>query len=229
MSINVFKAAADGTKDTKKVIDNTQPVHLVKGKTFYNKAAEAHKLSVLLETTKKAYDALQAELKNEAMEAYVTMYTANGQNPNSIIVTTDEIGGKSYSYMYTPQDSYKKIDKAAYDNLVKIYGTDIADTETVYIINNPILIKHKDKIVKAIKEIKGMTDEDKAKLLTATPVYNVKKGTIDNIMAFCRGKNIRDKVSSLINAVSPTFLFKNLKETAPEPQTTVTLKKSTKK
>ncbi len=226
MEISIVEAKVNGKT---KSPDSSKLIHEVNGKDFYNKVAKAHRLSILLETTKLAYEALQSELKNEAMQAYIDLYVNNGSNPGSITLATEQVAGKSYSFMYTPQDAYKKIDEATYDSLTKAYGKDVADKETVYKLDSKLYTKHKAKITKAISGIEGIPDAERVKLFSSSTVCGVKKGTINGLLNLVKGKNIKDKLVMLISDISPNFLFKELKETALEPSDVLTLKKTTKK
>ena len=148
---------------------------------------------------------IDAALKERSIEEFITLYENDGKYPGSFNV---EIRGKkntqAVGYMFIPTDKYIKIDEERYNELLENYGENLVEKKVTYNMDATLVEKYGELLSDAIMKIKGISDEDKKKLITATNSYNIKNGTIEDLQDF-------GSIDEMVQEVKPVFQTKNLK------------------
>lgn len=148
-----------------------------------------HKMSKDLDSTISKYIKLKEEIDNKTAELaiidaklkeagcdkYVSVYEETGKNCGTFLMES-HIGDV---VMFTPKDQYKKLEQEDHEYLNKKYDNKISEATEVISFNGDMFKKHRAAISKALMGSKDIPDEDKAKLFTKTPSWNIKKGTIE--------------------------------------------------
>lgn len=154
-------------------------------------------------------DALSAEaklltetVKTESISAFVKVYEEKNKYPGSF-----EIEAGKASMLFIPMDKYITINEERAEELSLKYGEEIVEETTTYTMDATLIEKYGEEISNLILKSKKIAEEDKAKLISATTKYAVKKGTISQITE----KFSDFGVDEVVVDIKPVFSLKNVK------------------
>jgi hypothetical protein len=154
-------------------------------------------------------DALSAEakmltetVKGTAIEEFVHIYEKDSKYPGSF-----NLEAGNASVMFIPVDRYIKIDGERKEELVNKYGEDIIEEATTYVMDTALVEKYGEEISKLIMSSKKISDDDKAKLISANVAISIKKGTISAITE----KYGEFGVAEVLEDIKPVYQLKNVK------------------
>jgi len=149
---------------------------------------------------------LDSEVRDAGKEAMIELYNKKRSFPGTLKI----IAGKM-NFQFITQDRYKKIDEERSAELVKTYGENIVEEETIYSFNTAILMKHMDHISELLMGSKKLSEEDKENLLTSETTYAVKKGTLKDLFTF---KAVKKSVEGIVEDIQPIFNVKSIQKEA---------------
>lgn len=147
---------------------------------------------------------LDSEVRDAGKEAMIDLYNKKRSFPGTLKI----VAGKM-NFQFITQDRYKKIDEERSAELVKTYGENIVEEETIYSFNTAILMKHMDHISELLMGSKKLSEEDKENLLTSETTYAVKKGTLKDLFTF---KTVKKSVEGIIEDIQPIFNVKSIQK-----------------
>lgn len=151
---------------------------------------------------------LTAEIKERAITEFKKLYKETGKFPGSFDIRGTAKGKKSASMMFLPTDRYLKIDEERAKELKGEFGNEIVEEETTYIMDTKLVEKYGMHISNLISKSKKITDDDKAKLISAVTNFTVTKGTIKDAQDYVT-KGIT--LEHIIENIAPVYQMKNIK------------------
>ena len=164
------------------------------------KALAKYKVDIAaLEAKASVHD---ANIRVAGKEAMVDFYTKKKRFPGTLKIQAGE-----GSFQFITSDRYKILDEERFMELAQEYGEELVEETTTYSFNTKILEKHMDHISQLLMGSDQLTDAEKEELLTSKTAYNVKKGTIKDILT------ITDNIEQVVEDIQPVFSVKNVKGT----------------
>lgn len=212
--MGIFKKPVETTTAKSK----DKHIHVkVSDKKFNDSLKQLAELKENEKQTKAKIESLEGIVKEITQDEFLKLFIEKGINPNTFVVESDDA-----QVMVLPMDKYLKVDSERYGQLKEMFGEEYVQEKVEYKFNNELLEKHFSKIEKALESIKGIPQEDKDNLITATASYSVKSGTIDqfkkivdetdfqnDIHGVKNDVSIKTKFGVLLNHFSPIFSLKN--------------------
>lgn len=145
---------------------------------------------------------LTESVKTESINAFIELYEDKSKYPGSF-----EIEAGNASMLFIPMDKYITLNEERASELQAKYGADIVEENTTYIMDSALIEKYGEEISNLILKSKKIEEADKAKLISATTKYAVKKGTISIIT----DKFSDYGVDEVVTDIKPVFSMKNVK------------------
>ena len=201
---NLFKAAKEkgataSPKPQKTEVEVNDP-------KFHLSLTRLAELNKQMDTLAAESSVLSAEVKERSISEFAKLYEHTGKYPGSFIIRgTGMKKLPSASLMFIPTDKYIKIGEERYNDLVDVYGEEIATEKTNYTMNSALVEKYGDLLSVAISKIKEIPEDDKAKLISAVTSYEIKKGTISELDKF------GGTIPEMLEEVKPIYQLKNIK------------------
>jgi hypothetical protein len=213
--MGIFKKPVEKTTTTK---SKEKHVHVkVIDTDFNNHLKELTKLKEEEKLIKTKVESLEGIVKEKGKDWFLTLYGDKGVNPNTFILESEDA-----QVMVLPMDKYLKLDEERANEIKEMFGKDYIQEKIEYKFNNELLEKHFSKIEKALEGIKGIPQEDKDNLISATASYSIKSGTIDlfkkivdetdfqnNIHGVKNDVSLGTKLKVLLNNFQPIFSLKS--------------------
>lgn len=175
-----------------------------------------HKNLTRLAVVNSEIDELEAEskvltgiAKERAVAEFADLYKKTGKYPGSFNIVSRVPGSNDAQFMFLPTDRYIKIDAERSEELKKKYGEDIVTEKTVYTMDTELVEKYGDIISKLIENCEQIPDSDKAKLIAATTLFEIKKGTITDLLNSTH--KAFGEVGEMVEEIKPVFQLKNIK------------------
>jgi len=199
---NLFKSALknSNTKTTKK---NEKIKVEIKDLEFFKKVNEFEVLQEEIKRNKAKADVISEDLKNIAKNEWIKLYNKTGKNPNSIILESKNEFGEIAQLMFVPTDKYISIDEDRANELRKEFGDDIVEEKVTFSFDNEMLEKYGEILSKLILECDEIDENDKKKIIKATKVYEISKGTINRL-------NEYGDIETVLENVKPILSLKNV-------------------
>ena len=171
--------------------------------TFFDKVERLEKLQDQMKTAKAKADMIADELKDLGVTEWSKLYDKTGKNPGSVMLEyvndTDDVA----QFMLCPADRYITITEDRAEELRETYGDDIVEEKTTFSFDNEMIEKYGEIISELIEKCDKITKKDKEKIIKASNVFSVSKGTIDNFPKY-------GDVGELVEAVKPVVAIKNV-------------------
>ena len=145
---------------------------------------------------------LTESVKSESINAFVELYEDKSKYPGSF-----EIEAGKASMLFIPMDKYITLNEERAEELKAKYGSEMVEENTTYIMDSALIEQYGEEISNLIMKSKKIAEEDKAKLISATTKYAVKKGTISIIT----DKFSDYGVDEVVMDIKPVFSMKNVK------------------
>lgn len=197
-TVNLFKKAIEKQPEEKKKAGKIiVPVKLG------DKLTQLSQVRDEMEVLKAKEALLSGDVRTFADEEFMKLYLKNKKRPESFIMQ-DETGGKILVIM---QDKYTKLSESTEATIKEVYKDsvgEILEETTEYKLDAELVEKHGDKLSKAIMSIKGITDDEKERLIKGTSVTRVRKGIIEKLIDF-------KEPETLVSLVRPVIQLKNQK------------------
>ena len=184
------KAPSVAKKDDKEVV-------VVKG--LEEKLLEFEFIKAQIKDLTAQEKTLNSEIKDIAKEKFVELYQSKRSNPNTFLIKDGE-----GCVMILPSDAYIKIGSEARANeLMEAYGDDAVTVDEQFVFNNSVLQRNMKAIEKAIRDAKGVSDDDKRDLIDRIVEFKVAKGFIDRLYEY--GENME----TVMNDIQPIISLKS--------------------
>jgi len=196
MATNLFNAAKNASKKRKA---NNKPTVVIP--ELEKTIAEMQKLDIEIAELVAKRDQVYSTIAEASRLEMINMYNKDKKFPGTIVIS----GGKS-AVQFITADRYKGIDEDRYTELVKRYGKEVAEENTVFFFNTAVLTKYMEHISDLISSSEKLSQEDKDNLLLSETSYNVAKGTIKNVFAL---KKVKD-VTEVVDDIQPVFSIKSI-------------------
>ena len=149
---------------------------------------------------------LAGEVKEISIAEFKKLYAETRKYPGSFIIRAKGMKKlPTASLMFIPTDKYIKIGKARFEELVEMFGSDIAVEKTTYTMDSALVEKYGELLSDAISKIKGIPDSDKEKLIGAVTSFEIAKGTISNLPSF------GIPIPEILEEIKPVYQLKNVK------------------
>lgn len=185
-AVKVDPAKSKGTKDKKKIyVAGTE-----------KDIQRANEIKIEESNLKTEKEMIYGRLKEIVKREIIKEYGINKARPESFKLCDGEA-----EILAILMDAYKKVEEAKETALEAFPG--VLETRKVFTINPEILGKEGvgEALSKAIFTCKGISDDDKAKLLLCEETKAIKKGTIDRLTSF-------DNYEQLFYLIEPTIALK---------------------
>lgn len=140
---------------------------------------------------------LEGDIAPVAREQFMALVNKHKMKPESFVLESS--GGKMLVIM---QDRYLKVTEAKEKALQENGLGDVIEEKTTFAFDSELLAKYEKQISDAISKIKGIPDEDKSRLITASVEKSVKKGTIDRLATF-------ENPQVVFSLIEPVLQLKN--------------------
>ena len=184
------KAPSVAKKDDKEVV-------VVKG--LEEKLLEFEFIKAQIKDLTAQEKTLNSEIKDIAKEKFVELYQSKRGNPNTFLIKDGE-----GCVMILPSDAYIKIGSEARANeLMEAYGDDAVTVDEQFVFNNSVLQRNMKAIEKAIRDAKGVSDDDKRDLIDRIVEFKVAKGFIDRLYEY------GDNMETVLNDIQPIISLKS--------------------
>lgn len=181
---------------------NDKPVIPITGKEFDDALVGMAQLEDQIDQITAQYETFKGIVKEFGQKAFEDIYTKTGGYPGSFDVMSDS----KASIKMIPMDKYIKCDETRYNDLIDVYGDDVATEKTEFVLNAALVDKYGEILSDLIQNCDDIADDDKAELIQAKTTYTVSKGAIEK--AFTWGKG---KVGDFIRDIQPIFAMKGAK------------------
>ena len=193
--ISIFGGAKTKTPSVAKKDD--KEVVLVKG--LEEKLLEFEFIKAQIKDLTAQEKTLNSEIKDIAKEKFVELYQSKRSNPNTFLIKDGE-----GCVMILPSDAYIKIGSEARANeLMEAYGDDAVTVDEQFVFNNSVLQRNMKAIEKAIRDAKGVSDDDKRDLIDRIVEFKVAKGFIDRLYEY------GDNMETVMNDIQPIISLKS--------------------
>ena len=180
-----------------------EKIHLlVEGTEFFDKIESLERLKENIKRDTARADMISDEVREISKEKWIEQYEKTGKNPESVMVEAKK-GLDVGQVMFLPSDKYISINAERAEELTGKYGSEIVEEKTTFSFDNVMVEKYGDVISRLIEESDEISDEDKAKIIKASVVFTVAKGTIDKL-------NEYGEVSEIMDEVRPVVSLKNV-------------------
>ena len=160
-------------------------------------------------------DAKMAELKAEketldsgvreaAKTAMIKLYSSKNAFPGTLKVVAG-----SRSFLFITADRYITIDEDGANELIKKYGKEIINENTIFTLDSQLVEKYSQVLSDLIMNSKKISAEDKENLIKSTTTWSITKGTIEKLRTAAFAKFNLNKI---IEDIRPIFSIKANKE-----------------
>ena len=179
---------------------------LIKDPKFHTNLARLAEVNRQVDELSAEATILASEVKERSIKEFTQLYESSGKYPGSFnIKATGMKGVPEASLMFIPTDKYIKIGEERYNELMETYGENLVEEKTTYTMDSALVEKYGELLSDAISKIKGIPDEDKAKLIGATVSFSIKKGTISELPTFPA------TITEMLEEIKPVYQLKNVK------------------
>lgn len=143
---------------------------------------------------------LDSGVREEAKTKMIELYDKKKSFPGSIRV---EAGKRSF--LFITADKYIKIDEERAEELIKLYGKDTVNENTVFTLNSTLVEKYSDELSNLIMKSKKISDDDKEDLIQSKTAWSISKGMIEKLRNVTFAKF---NLNILIEDIRPIFSIK---------------------
>jgi len=200
---NLFqKAKSKGTTPKAKA---AKEQIIINEKSFHDSLTKMVNLKEKMATMASEVKAIDAELRETGIEQFAKLYDTTGKYPGSFEIVAKAPKKSDASYLFLPTDRYIKIDEERAEELKKEYGEKIVTTETKFVMDSALVEKYGEKLSKAIEGIKGISQDEKDRLISAVTSFTVTKGTIKDL------KDYSSQTAEILEEIRPVYQIKNVK------------------
>ena len=199
--MDLFKTAKDNAKSAS-AKKNDKVFVKVDGDDFDQKMIKYAQAKAEMDAAKAKFEMVEADFKPSAIEVFNEQYKKTGVNPDSFIITSKS----GSSVMLIPSDKYIKPTLDTFSELTEKYNGEVTEEIDEYSLETELVQKYGHLLSKAISSIKGISDDDKKRLIKAKTVMIIKKGSIDKALTIGKGN-----ISEYIDDIRPIFGLKNAK------------------
>jgi hypothetical protein len=204
---NLFnKAKKSATPKTTKAKDEKVRVK-VKDSDFFSKIKELEQLQENMKRDKAKADMISDEVKEVGKLEWSKVYDKTGKNPGSIMLEARE-GLDIAQTMFVPSDKYISINEDRAKYLTDAYGEDVVEEKTSFSFDNEMVDKYGEILSRLIEESDEIDEDDKERIIKATTVYSVAKGTIDKLKDYSEVADV--EIFSIVEEVKPVIAIKNV-------------------
>lgn len=204
---NLFnKAKKSATPKTTKAKDEKVRVK-VKDADFFSKIKELEQLQENMKRDKAKADMISDEVKEIGKLEWSKVYDKTGKNPGSIMLEARD-GLDIAQTMFVPSDKYISINEDRAKYLTETFGEAVVEEKTSFSFDNEMVDKYGEILSRLIEESDEIDEDDKEKIIKATTVYSVAKGTIDKLKDYSEESDV--EIISIVEEVKPVIAIKNV-------------------
>jgi hypothetical protein len=197
---NLFKKAQE--KPTVKAKAKDQKVRIsIEDPSFYDKIERLEELQDVMKSAKARADMISDELREVGKSEWSKLYEKTGKNPGSVML--EHIKDRNVSQlMFITADKYITVTKERAEELTETFGEDIIEEKTTFSFDNEMVEKY-GEILSELIEKSDIPEKDKEKIIKASTIFSIKKGTIDDLPKY-------GDVAEVMEAVKPVISLKNV-------------------
>lgn len=204
---NLFnKAKKTATPKTTKAKDEKVRVKVKDGE-FFDKIKTLEELQENMKRDKAMADIISDEIKEIGKVEWSKVYDKTGKNPGSIMLEARS-GLDIAQTMFVPSDKYISINEDRANYLVETFGEKAVDEKTSFSFDNEMVDKYGEILSRLIEECDEIDEDDKEKIIKATTVYSVAKGTIDKLKDYSEDSEM--EIVTIVEEVKPVIAIKNV-------------------
>lgn len=174
---------------------------------FFDKISQLERLQERMKADEAAADMIADEIKDLGKIEWSKVYSKTGKNPGSIMLEAKD-GLDTAQFMLCPSDKYIMINEARSQYLVETFGEDSVEEKTSFSFDNEMVDKYGEIISQLIEESDEISDEDKEKIIKATTVWSVSKGSIDKLKEYSETSNM--EIADVVEEIKPVVAIKNV-------------------
>ena len=100
--------------------------------------------------------------------------------------------------MFVPSDKYISLTADKAETLREEFGDDIVEEKTTFSFDNDMIEKYGEVLSMLIENCSDISDADKGKIIKATTVFSVSKGTIDVMKKYGEVSEVMEQVKPVI-------------------------------
>lgn len=199
---NLFSSAKDDSRKSSK--KEMLTINISEYDNSFDKLSRLSELNADIKSKADEADVLSKEFKEIGKKEWIKFLRRNNENPGSFILQSSKDGDIA-QVMFMTSDKYASIKtKKDADELIGIFGEDIIDEKTEYVINPELVNKYSQIISDLINNSINIEDGDKDNIIKAITTYSIRKGTIDNVRNF-------DDAEELVEITKPVLSLKDYK------------------
>jgi hypothetical protein len=200
MAKNLFDKAKQVTS-TKKSSKDQKVRITVEDPSFYDKVEKLEELQEVMKSVKARADMISDELREVGKSEWSKLYEKTRKNPGSVML--EHIKNDNVSQlMFITADKYLTVTKERAEELTETFGEDIIEEKTTFAFDNEMIEKY-GEILSELIEKSDIPEKDKEKIIKASTVFSIKKGTIDDLPKY-------GDVAEVMEAVKPVISLKNV-------------------
>ena len=201
MAKGLFAKAASKAPKTAKEKDQKTRI-TIEDPSFFDKIEKLENLNDVIKSATAKKDMISDELRDIAKDKWCSLYDKTGKNPGSVMLENVK-GEDCAQVMFIPQDKYISITEGRAEELREAYGEEIIEEKTTFSFDNLMVEKYGEIISRLIEESDEIEDSEKEKIIKASVVYSITKGTIDKMKSF-------GPVSEIMENVKPIVALRNV-------------------
>ena len=200
---NLFKkAASKSAAEPKKAKDEKVRIK-IEDPSFFDKVQKLEVLNDSMKSAKAKADMISDELRDLGRDEWSNLYSKTGKNPGSVMLEHVNDSDDTAQFMFVPTDGYIKISADRAEELRETYGEEVVEEKTTFGFDSTMIERYGEILSRLIEESTEIAEKDKEKIITATTVFSVAKGTIDNLSKL-------GDVKEVMEAVKPIVALKNI-------------------
>jgi hypothetical protein len=171
--------------------------------SFFDKVTKLETLQDNMKRDKAKADMISDELRDLGKSEWAKLYQATGKNPGSVMLEHVNSIDDTAQFMLCPSDKYITINAERAETLREEFGEEIVEEKTTFSFDNDMIEKYGEVLSRLIEESNEIAERDKEKIIKAVTLYNVSKGTIDDLKKY-------GDVAEVMEAVKPVVALKNI-------------------
>ena len=194
---NLF-AKAKSTATTKTTDKKDSKVRIdINDVEFFDKIQKFEQLNDRMKSDKAKADMIADEIKDLGKEKWSEMYQKTGKNPGSVMLES-KLGEDTAQVMFVPSDKYISLTADKAETLREEFGDYIVEEKTTFSFDNDMIEKYGEVLSMLIENCSDISDADKGKIIKATTVFSVSKGTIDVMKKYGEVSEVMEQVKPVI-------------------------------
>lgn len=172
----------------------------IEDEKFFDLVKDYNNLKNSIKSMENNLKSLYNEISELGRTEWLEIYSSLESNPGNLIMESKK-DDEWVRVNFIPQDRYLKINEQKAQDLSEKYGNDIIEENISYVIPVDIYTKYKEIIKEIILNSDKIDEEDKINFVKKDVVFNIKRGSINNLTKF-------GDLKQVINDINPIFSLK---------------------